>query len=101
MQETYSTTQSYPSTRLAKEAAAQLALQDGVVILFRLHNSMTTRICKQLGKPIPATLEDHDTPEQENTAGLLHQLVQLATHDVDAMATNFSHVHSETGMLRL
>ncbi|KAK9900294.1 hypothetical protein P389DRAFT_10361 [Cystobasidium minutum MCA 4210] len=47
--EVYSTSQAFPSTRLAKEAVAQLALQDGVVFLFRLHNSMTTKISCSAG----------------------------------------------------
>lgn len=95
--ETYSTSQPYASTRLAKDAVAQLALQEGVVILFKLHNSMTTQICKQLGIPIPATLEDHDTFEEENTTGVISQLVQQVTRDTDAISTTYSEVHSENG----
>lgn len=97
--EVYSTTRSYNSIRSAKEAVAQLALQEGVVILFKLHNSMTTKICKQLGLPIPATLEDHDTFEEENTAGMITQLVQQVTRNTGAISTIFSEVHSETGDL--
>lgn len=99
MQETYATNASYPSTRLAKDAVAQLALQEGVVILLKLHNSTTTKICKQMGLAIPATLEDHDTPEEENTAGVISQLVQQVTHDPNAMVSTFSESRSETGKL--
>lgn len=98
--EAYATTEAFSSMRLAKEAVAQLALQEGVVILFKLHNSMTTKICRQLGCTIPATLEDHDTFEEENTAGLLSQLVQQVTRDPGALTSTFSELHSDTGMCR-
>lgn len=98
VREIYSTTQAYTSTRLAKDAVAQLALQEGVVILFKLHNSMTTKICRQLGAPIPSTLEDHDTFEEENTTGVISQLVQQVTPDASAMSTTFTEAHSDTGV---
>lgn len=99
LHEVYSTNQAFPSTRLAKDAVAQLALQDGVVILFKLHNSMTTKICQRLGLPIPATLEDHDTPDEENTAAILSQLVQQVTRRPDAISTSFVRGQSDTGEL--
>jgi hypothetical protein len=95
--ETYATNAAFPSTRLAKDAVAQLALEEGVVILFKLHNSMTTKLCKRLGLPIPTNIEDHDTEEEENTAGMLSQLVQQVTRNSSAMSTTYSRLHSDTG----
>lgn len=95
--ETYATTAAFPSTRIAKDAVAQLALEEGVVFLFKLHNSMTTKLCKQLGLPIPTNIEDHDTEEEENTAGMLSQLVQQVAHSSNAMTTTYTHAHSDTG----
>lgn len=88
--ESYTTSASYPSTRQAKEAAAQLALAEGVVMLFKLHNSLTTKICRQLELPIPSNVEDHDTAEEENTAGLLAQLVQQVIGRPDAITTEYT-----------
>ena len=86
----YRTSVDFTSAKAAKEAATRLALQEGIVTLLKLHNSFTSKICRQLGVPVPLTLEEHDPVEEENSAGTLGQLVQEVTRNPLAMECEYT-----------
>ena len=88
--EMYRTNVDFTSAKVAKEAATRLALQEGIVTLLKLHNSFTSKICRQLGLPVPLTLEEHDPVEEENSAGTLGQLVQEVTRNPLAMECEYT-----------
>lgn len=88
--ETYVTSAAFTSNKQAKESVTQLALQQGVIALLKLHNSMTTKICLQMGLPIPTSVEDHDPLDEENSAGFLGRLVQEVTRNPLAMQCDYT-----------
>lgn len=95
--EQYTTADVFASTKAAKEAVAQLAIDEGVLSLIKLHNSITTKVCQQLGLAVPPRVEDHDVLDEENTAGRVSIAVQKATRDPSAIECEWSEIATDFG----
>ena len=86
---------------MAKESVTKQALQEGVVVLLKMHNSMTTKVCRQLGLSIPGRVEEHDPPDEENSAGLLGQMIQEITRNPQALECQYTSSHEAGGEYKI
>lgn len=93
----YNTSKTYNSVKESREAAARLALADGIVHRLKMENSLTSKIHKQLGLPVPTDLDAHDTVDEENTAGSLTQLVQQVTRNTAALQCEYTKAPGGSG----
>lgn len=85
----FSTSTGYPSSKQAKEVVTRLALQARIVDELKLHNSFTSKVCKQLGLPVPERVEEHDPVDEENSAGVLTQMVQEVMRNPNALQCEY------------
>lgn len=70
----------------AKRAAAALAFKSNIVNELRCNNTIESSILRELDLPVPASLEEHDIPDQQNSLQRLTELVQKATGSQSALS---------------